>query len=69
MKKAIPEPRKEVSQYAPKMVTFNIDPDKIRDVIGTGGKVINDIIAKCDTSRSTSKKIRARSRSITPIRR
>jgi polyribonucleotide nucleotidyltransferase len=31
------------------MVTFNIDPDKIRDVIGTGGKVINDIIAKCDT--------------------
>jgi polyribonucleotide nucleotidyltransferase len=47
MKKAIPEPRKEVSQYAPKMVTFHIDPDKIRDVIGTGGKVINDIIAKC----------------------
>ena len=49
MKQAIPEPRKEVSEYAPKMVTFNIDPDKIRDVIGTGGKVINDIIAKCDT--------------------
>jgi polyribonucleotide nucleotidyltransferase len=48
MKKAIPEPRKEVSQYAPKMVHFMIDPDKIRDVIGTGGKVINDIIAKCD---------------------
>ena len=48
MAKAIPEPRKEVSQYAPKMVTFHIDPDKIRDVIGTGGKVINDMIAKCD---------------------
>jgi polyribonucleotide nucleotidyltransferase len=48
MAKAIPEPRKEVSQYAPKMVTFHIDPDKIREVIGTGGKVINDIIAKCD---------------------
>lgn len=47
MAKAIPEPRKEVSKWAPKMVTFNIDPDKIRDVIGTGGKVINDIIAKC----------------------
>ena len=48
MAEAIPEPRKEVSEYAPKMVTFHIDPDKIRDVIGTGGKVINDIIAKCD---------------------
>lgn len=48
MKGAISEPRKEVSEYAPKMLTFMIDPDKIRDVIGTGGKVINDIIAKCD---------------------
>ena len=48
MKGAIAEPRTEVSKYAPKMVTFNINPDKIRDVIGTGGKVINDIIAKCD---------------------
>ncbi|MDD5884747.1 MAG: polyribonucleotide nucleotidyltransferase [Erysipelotrichaceae bacterium] len=47
MSQAIAEPRKEVSKWAPKMVTFNIDPDKIRDVIGTGGKVINDIIAKC----------------------
>lgn len=47
MAQAIAEPRKEVSKWAPKMVTFNIDPDKIRDVIGTGGKVINDIIAKC----------------------
>src|SRR5574344_2337872 len=48
MSKAIAEPRKNVSKYAPKMVHFTIDPDKIRDVIGTGGKVINDIIAKCD---------------------
>ena len=48
IKKAIPEPRKEVSEYAPKMVTFKIDVDKIRDVIGQGGKVINDIIAKCN---------------------
>lgn len=48
MKGAISEPRKEVSEYAPKMLTFMIDPDKIREVIGTGGKVINDIIAKCD---------------------
>ena len=48
MKGAIAEPREDVSKYAPKMETFNIDPDKIREVIGTGGKVINDIIAKCD---------------------
>ncbi len=48
MAKAISEPRPDVSKYAPKMETFYIDPDKIREVIGTGGKVINDIIAKCD---------------------
>lgn len=40
----IPEPRKEVSQYAPKMVTFKIDTAKIRDVIGKGGETINKII-------------------------
>lgn len=40
------EPRKELSQYAPKIYTTNIDPDKIRDVIGPGGKVINRIIAE-----------------------
>ena len=48
MATAIAEPRKEVSEYAPKMVTFMIPTDKIREVIGTGGKVINDIIEKCD---------------------
>jgi len=47
MTAVLPAPRDEVSEYAPKMVTFNIDPDKIREVIGTGGKVINDIIATC----------------------
>ncbi len=46
--KCIPEPRKEVSKYAPKMVTFYIDTDKIRDVIGKGGEMINKIIAECD---------------------
>lgn len=40
----IPEPRKDVSIYAPKTSTMKIDPDKIRDVIGAGGKVINKII-------------------------
>ncbi|MCQ2742799.1 MAG: polyribonucleotide nucleotidyltransferase [Bacilli bacterium] len=44
----IPAPREEVSKYAPKMVTFHIDPEKIRDVIGQGGKVINGIIAECN---------------------
>ncbi|MBO7614590.1 MAG: S1 RNA-binding domain-containing protein, partial [Bacilli bacterium] len=48
MAKAISEPRKDVGKYAPKMDTFYIDADKIRDVIGTGGKVINEIIAKND---------------------
>ncbi len=48
MKQAISEPRPDVSKYAPKMDTFNIDPDKIREVIGTGGKVINEIIANHD---------------------
>ena len=40
----IPEPRKELSPYAPKIITFAIDVDKIKDVIGSGGKVINKII-------------------------
>lgn len=42
----ISEPRSSLSPYAPKMFTMNIDPDKIRDVIGPGGKVINKIIAE-----------------------
>ena len=41
---AIKEPRKEVSQYAPKVMTFMIDPDKIKDVIGKGGDMITKII-------------------------
>ncbi len=45
MSKTIKAPRKELSKYAPKIVTFKIDPDKIREVIGSGGKVINQIIA------------------------
>ena len=42
---AIPTPRAEVSKYAPKMITMNINPDKIREVIGSGGKVIQKIVA------------------------
>ena len=41
---AIKEPRKEVSQYAPKVMTFMINPDKIKDVIGKGGDMITKII-------------------------
>lgn len=45
MLNAIPKVRDEVSKYAPKIITMKIDPDKIRDVIGSGGKTINKIIA------------------------
>ena len=44
MLKAIPEPREHVSKYAPKIKTIKIDPEKIKDVIGSGGKTINKII-------------------------
>ena len=44
--KAIPAPRAEVSKYAPKMTSFKIDPDKIREVIGKGGAVIQKIVAE-----------------------
>ena len=43
MKPAIAEPRKEVGQYAPKIIQIKIDPDRIGDVIGKGGKTINAI--------------------------
>ena len=44
----IPEPRKELSKYAPKMLSTIIPVDKIREVIGSGGKVIQKICAECD---------------------
>ena len=43
--KAIPAPRATVSEYAPKMISIKINPDKIREVIGSGGKVIQKIVA------------------------
>jgi polyribonucleotide nucleotidyltransferase len=44
MAEAIQQPRTSLSQYAPKIITMQINPDKIRDVIGAGGKIINKII-------------------------
>lgn len=46
MNSVISEPRKELSPYAPKIIITRIDPDKIRDIIGPGGKTINKIIAE-----------------------
>ncbi len=44
MLSVIEKPRPQLSKYAPKIITFSINPDKIKDVIGSGGKVINKII-------------------------
>lgn len=44
MNAVLSEPRKELSPYAPKIISFSINPDKIKDVIGSGGKMINKII-------------------------
>jgi polyribonucleotide nucleotidyltransferase len=48
MLKTIDQPRAEVAKYAPKLEQIRIPVDKIRDVIGAGGKVINEIIEKCN---------------------
>jgi len=50
MLEAIPEPSKEMSPYAPRIITMHIDPEKIRDVIGPGGKIINEIIDETGVS-------------------
>jgi len=50
MSSAIEKPREEMSPYAPRITSFRINPDKIRDVIGPGGKIINAIIAETGVS-------------------
>ncbi len=50
MQSIIAEPRKELSKYAPRIFVFVIKPDKIREVIGPGGKIINEIIDQCNVS-------------------
>ncbi|MFZ2804723.1 MAG: polyribonucleotide nucleotidyltransferase [Patescibacteria group bacterium] len=48
IEKCIPAPRAELSKWAPRIESFRINPDRIRDVIGPGGKIINEIIAACN---------------------
>jgi len=50
MKEVIAEPKPELSAHAPRIVTLQINPDKIREVIGPGGKVINEIIDECEVN-------------------
>ena len=50
IEKLLPEPRPELSPWAPRIFTLQIKPDKIREVIGPGGKMINEIIEKCEVS-------------------
>ncbi len=52
--KQIKEPRKEVSKYAPKMMTFTIDPNKIKDVIGKGGEMITKIILEASNVKTVT---------------
>ncbi len=50
MEKILPKPKPNISPWAPKIHTIQINPEKIRDVIGSGGKIINEIIEKCEVS-------------------
>ncbi len=52
----IPEPRKELSKYAPKVITFKIDPEKIKDVIGRGGEMITKIILEASNVTTVNDK-------------
>ena len=54
MEKQIAIPRPEVSKYAPKTVTFMINPDKIKDVIGKGGEMITKIILECSNVKTVN---------------
>ena len=56
MEDIISEPRKELSPYAPKIETFNIDPEKIKDVIGRGGEMITKIILEASNVKTVNDK-------------
>jgi polyribonucleotide nucleotidyltransferase len=50
MEKIISKPRSQLSPYAPKILTIQINPEKIKDVVGPGGKIINEIVEKCEVT-------------------
>ena len=54
MESVIPEPRKELSKYAPKVETFTINPDKIKDVIGKGGEMITKLILEASNVKTVN---------------
>jgi len=54
IEKQIPKPREEVSKYAPKTLTFTINPEKIKDVIGRGGEMITKIILECSNVKTVT---------------
>jgi len=56
MHEAIPEPRKELSKYAPKIEVFNVNPEKIKDIIGKGGEMITKIILEASNVTSVNDK-------------
>ena len=56
MEKVIEKPREEVSKYAPKIETFNVDPEKIRDIIGRGGEMITKIILEASNVKTVNDK-------------
>ena len=56
MESCIPEPRKELSKYAPKIEMFTINPDKIKDVIGRGGEMITKIILEASNVKTVQDK-------------
>ena len=56
MEEKIAEPRKELSKYAPKVITFTIDPEKIKDVIGKGGEMITKIILEASNVKTVNDK-------------
>ena len=56
MESAISKPREEVSKYAPKIETFNVDPEKIRDIIGRGGEMITKIILEASNVSTVNDK-------------
>ena len=56
MEKCIPEPRKSLSKYAPKIDTFKINPEKIKDVIGRGGEMITKIILEASNVKNVNDK-------------